>query len=51
MAGFGSLLECPIIYTDTSHHAILFINTPTMRDTAGLIFIEPYLAIIANEVP
>ena len=28
---------CPIIYTDTIHNDILFINTSTMLDTAKLI--------------
>ena len=41
---------CPIILTDAIHNAILFIDTPTMLDTAKAIFLSRklYLAIIVS---
>ena len=38
---------CPIIYTETSHNAILFIHTSIMLYTIG----KPYLMIIASNDP
>ena len=45
----GRSFGCPIIYTDTIHNAIFFVDTSTMRDTNTHSLIgTPCLAIIAS---